>query len=267
MGNFSGTVTFITGASSGIGAALALEIARQGGDIVLAARREERLRDIADEIGKLGRKALPLRCDVTREGDLERAVGQAAARFGRIDYVVANAGFGVAGRADRLSLEDYRRQFETNIFGVLRTVKAAGEQLVKSKGCLAIIGSVNGFISLPGLSAYGMSKYAVHALAESLRHELKPLGVAVVLIVPGVIDSEIRKVDGRGVFHPQARDSVPRWLRLPADKAARQIASALRSRRRIRIITAHGKIAVFLKRHFPGLLDAAVSRFSGKKRK
>jgi len=267
MGKFSGTVTFITGASSGIGAALALEIAGQGGDVALAARREERLRTVAEEIGKMGRKALPLKCDVTLEGDLDRAVEEAATRLGRIDYVVANAGFGVAGRVDRLKIEDYRRQFETNVFGVLRTVQAAREHLVNSRGCIAIIGSVNGFISLPGTSAYCMSKYAVHGLAESLAHEFKPLGVGVVLIVPGFIESEIRKVNSRGAFRSEARDYVPRWLRMPADKAAGQIASAMHSRKRIRIITFHGKAAIFLKRHFPFLLDAVVSRFGRTKRK
>lgn len=265
MGKFSGTATFITGASSGIGAALALEIARQGGDVALAARREERLRAVAQEIVKLGRKALPLKCDVTLEGDVDKAVEEAAARFGRIDYVVANAGFGVAGRVEKLSIADYRRQFETNVFGVLKTVQAARNHLVNSKGCIAIIGSVNGFISLPGTSAYCMSKYAVHGLAESLAHEFKPLGVAVVLIVPGFIESEIRKVDSRGAFRSEARDYVPRWLRMPADKAAGQIASALHSRERIRIITVHGKTAVFLKRHFPGLMNFLIHRFGRMK--
>jgi len=267
MGDYSGTVTFITGASSGIGAALALEIARRGGDLVLTARREERLREVAEQAMKFGSRALPLKCDVSREGDLDKAVQEAVDHFGRIDYVVANAGFGVAGRVDRLGIEDFRRQFETNVFGVLRTVQATRDYLVKSKGCIGIIGSVNGYISMPGISAYGMSKCAVHGLAEALCHEFKPLGVGVVLIVPGFIETEIRKVDSKGAFRPEVRDYVPRWLRLPAGKAARQIASALHSRQRIRIITAHGKTIIFLQRHFPGLINFLVSRFGAKKRK
>lgn len=267
MGKFSGTVTFITGASSGIGAALAREIAGQGGDVVLAARREERLRALAEEIVGMGRRALPLKCDVTREGDVERAVAEAASRFGHIDYVVANAGFGVAGRVDKLKIDDYRRQFETNVFGVLRTVQACRDHLAASRGCMAIIGSVNGFIALPGTSAYCMSKYAVHGLAESLAHEFRPLGVGVVLIVPGFIETEIRKIDSRGAFRSEARDYVPRWLQMPAEQAARQIAAALHGRKRIRIITVHGWLAVFLKRHFPGLINFVVSRFGRTEKK
>jgi NADP-dependent 3-hydroxy acid dehydrogenase YdfG len=91
MENFSGTVTFITGASSGIGAALAREVARQGGDVILTARRRDRLESLATEIEEMGRRALAVECDVTRDGDLEQAVAQAIEMLGRIDYVVANA--------------------------------------------------------------------------------------------------------------------------------------------------------------------------------
>jgi len=267
-GEFSGTVTFITGASSGIGAALAREIARRGGDLVLAARREERLQALAKEILEMGRQALALACDVTRDGDVEKAAARAREEFGRIDVVIANAGFGVIGKFDKLSLEDFRRQFETNVFGVLRTVQATREDLIASKGCLAIIGSVNGYIAQPGLSAYAMSKFALLGLADALRHELKPAGVGVVHIAPGFIDTEIRKVDNQGVYRPEARDRVPARLRMPAEEAARQIADAVLKRKNNRVITGLGKVSVFLQRHFPALISFFVSRIElqGKKR-
>ena len=266
-GKFSGTVTLITGASSGIGAALAREIARRGGDLALLARREERIRALAEEIRGMGQKALAVTCDVTRDGDVEQAAAKVRETFGRIDYVVANAGFGVLGRMEKLSLEDYRRQFETNVFGVLRTVKATQGDLVASSGCLAIVGSVNGYIAQPALSAYVMSKFAVHGLADALRHELRPQGVGVVLIVPGFVESEIRRVDNLGVYHPDARDKVPKRLRMPAEKAARQIADAMLNRRGTRVVTGLGKVTVFLQRHAPGLVSLLVSRIGlqGKK--
>jgi len=90
--------------------------------VALAARRLDRLEALASEIGKAGRRAVVIACDVTRDGDLERAASQARAALGKLDVVVANAGFGVTGRLETLSLDDYRRQFETNVFGVLRTV-------------------------------------------------------------------------------------------------------------------------------------------------
>jgi short-subunit dehydrogenase len=264
---FTGTVTLITGASSGIGAALAREIARQGGDLALAARREERLETLAEEIRTMGRRALELKCDVTRDGDMEEAAAKVRKACGRIDYVVANAGFGVLGKVEKLSLEDYRRQFETNVFGVLRTIKATQGDLIASSGCLAIIGSVNGYIAQPGLSAYSMSKFAVHGLADALRHELRPHGVGVVHVVPGYVDSEIRKVDNQGVYHPEAHDRIPPRLCMPAQKAARQITGAILKRQNTRVLTGLGKATVFMQRHIPALISFFVSRVGVQKKK
>ncbi len=264
MKRFSGTVTFITGASSGIGAALSVEIARQGGDVVLVARRKERLHKLVHEIESTGRRALAIQADIANDGDIELAVKKTNAEFGRIDYVVANAGFGVAGRFEKLTIEDFRRQFETNVFGVLRTVYATRENLIASRGCFGIIGSVNGYIATPRLSPYVMSKFAVHGLAESLWYEFRPHGVGVVLIAPGFIETEIRQVDKMGVHHPEMKDSVPPWMRMPAEKAARQIVDAFYRRKRIKVITAHGKFAVFLQRHCPGLLSAVMYPLSKK---
>jgi short-subunit dehydrogenase len=267
MGDFSGTVTFITGASSGIGAALAREVAQQGGDVVLTARRQDRLESLATEIEGMGRRTLAVGCDVTRDGDLEQAVAQAVEKFGRIDYVVANAGFGVGGRFEKLTMDDHRRQFETNVFGVLRTIQVTREHLIVSRGCLAIVGTVNSYLALPRLSSYSMSKFAVHGLADSLRHELRPHGVGVVFIVPGFIETELRKVDKQGVYRPEVRDRIPRWLRMSAGKAARQIARALLRRKREKIITFHAVVAVFLQRHVPGLVYMLTSRFGANGRR
>jgi short-subunit dehydrogenase len=266
MARLAGSVAFITGASSGIGAAVAREAARQGADVVLTARREERLRALSCEIEATGRRALVAACDVTREGHLEAAVSRARDVFGRIDHVIANAGFGVVGPFSELGLEDYRRQFETNVFGVLRTVAATREDLIATRGCLVIVGSVNGYVPFPRSSPYSMSKFAVHALASSLWYELRPHGVAVVLVVPGFIESEIRQVDNQGVRHPGARDHVPSWLVLSSEKAARRVVRAVRRRPRMKVITGHARIAIFLQRHFPRLFSTLVYAFSARGR-
>jgi short-subunit dehydrogenase len=254
MGSFEGKVAFITGASSGIGAALARELAREGADLALLARRVDRLQVLSREVAALGRRALVLAGDVCRDGDLEQAVARTREEFGRLDLVVANAGFGVVGLVEKLSLDDYRRQFETNVFGVLRTIQATLEDLKRSRGALVIVGSVSGYVSLAAGSAYSMSKAALRPLADSLRAELRPFGVSVTLISPGFVESEIRQVDNRGQYHPDAPDVVPRWLRMPAERAARQILRAVRNRRSEAVLTGHGKVLVFLQRHVPGLL-------------
>jgi short-subunit dehydrogenase len=257
----------ITGASSGIGAALALEWARQGADVALAARRVDRLDALARDCQAVGARAVVIPCDVTRDGDCEQAVARTRSALGRIDVVVANAGFGVMGAFEKLALEDYRRQFETNVFGVLRTAHASLAELTATRGRLVVIGSVSGHVASPGASAYAMSKFAVRALSEALRAEWRGRGVSVTLITPGFVDSEIHQVDNRGVHHPDSPDFVPRWLRMPTDRAARLIVRAAARRRREVVITGHGKVAVFLKRHVPWLVAAGIERLGIQSRR
>lgn len=259
---FAGKTALVTGASAGIGRALALELARQGADVAVVARRLERLETLAREIEGLGRKALPVRCDVTREDDLRAAVASAVARFGALDVVVANAGFGVVGPVEQLTVEDFRRQFDTNVFGVLHTVKASMAELERSRGRLALVGSVSGHVTVPATAAYSMSKYAVRSLADALFHELRPRGVAVTLISPGFVESEFRQVDNQGVLHPGGAEPYPRWLVMSVDTAARKIVRAIANRRREIILTGHGKLAVLVERHFPRLMSLFL-RWSG----
>ena len=263
----AGKVALITGASAGIGAALARELARDGADLVLAARREDRLRDLAREIEATGRQALVVACDVTRDGDLERAVAAAVERYGRLDIAVANAGFGVAGPVEKLTLDDFRRQLDTNVLGVLRTLYASLPELRKTRGRFVVIGSVAGHVPTPLTSAYSMSKFAVRGFAESIHDELAAGGVTVTLVSPGFVDSDIRRVDNHGKVHESAPDPVPGWLRMPTDKAARIIARAIRRRRREVVVTAHGKALVFVYRHAPWVLQLAIGRFGSLKRR
>ena len=265
MKKIDGSVAFITGASSGIGAALAFEFARRGADVVAAARRADRLEEVAARVGEAGRRCLAVTCDVTCDGDQEAAVARALESFGRIDWVVANAGFGVGGPLVKLDLGDYRRQFETNIFGVLRTVLATREVLEASHGCLAIMGSVAGEAAFPKSSPYSMSKFAVRALAETLWFEFASSGVGVTLIEPGFVDTEIRQVDNVGVYRSDKRDPMPRWIRIPADRAARKMVTAIVRRRRKVVLTGHGKLVVALSRFTPGLLAVLVRRFGQKR--
>jgi short-subunit dehydrogenase len=258
---FDGRVAFITGASSGIGAALAREFARRGADLALAARRADRLAALAADIEALGCRALALSCDVTRDGDLESAVARTGDGLGPIDVLVANAGFGVRGRLDRLTIADYRRQLETNVFGVLRTIYAGLDDLKRTRGRLVLIGSVNAYLALGGNSPYSMSKFALRALADSLRYELAGDGVSVTLVNPGLVESEIHQVDNRGQHHPGAPNTAPAWLRMSAPRAARQIARAVERRRPEVGITGHGRLAIWLQRHAPRALRAAVRAF------
>jgi len=258
---FKDKVVLITGASSGIGEELARQLAQARAKVALAARRKDVLESLAQKIAAGGQHAaLAFECDVTRDGDVERAVAETVRQWGKLDVVIANAGFGIVGPLRQLTLEDYRRQFETNVFGVLRTVLAALPEIEKSKGNVVLIGSVSGWAASPGASPYAMSKFAVRALANSITPELQLAGVKVTLISPGFVASDIRRVDNRGQLHAGAKDPVPAWLIMSTEKAARQILQAVARGKREAIITGHGKLLVALERFFPW-----VTRAVGKK--
>jgi short-subunit dehydrogenase len=258
---FQGKAVLITGASSGIGEELAWQLGQAGAKLTLASRRRELLEKLAQRIVDAGKPApLVVQCDVTQDGSLQKAVEESVRHWGKLDVAIANAGFGVVGPLKKLSVEDYRRQFETNVFGVLRTIYAALPQIEKNKGNIAIIGSVSGWAATPGASPYNMSKFAVRALANAITPELRLAGVKVTLISPGFVASDIRRVDNQGAFHEHAKEPMPSWLIMATDKAVRQILRAIARGKREAIITGHGKALVFLERFMPW-----VSRAFGRK--
>lgn len=247
---FAGKTVFITGGSSGIGAALGRAFAAQGAAVALAARSADRLAGVVADIEGDGGRALALRCDVTSRTDLDAAVAQTVERFGALDVVVANAGFGVSGPFERLTTEDYRRQFDTNFFGVLDTIYAALPHLLASGGRIAVISSVYGRLGGPTVSAYCASKFALCGFSESVYYELADKGVSVTCINPGVIKSNFRMVDNRNQRHADRRDPMA-WIAMDTDKAARQMVRAIARRKPEATITFHGKLAAFLHNHFP----------------
>ncbi|MGC8522615.1 MAG: SDR family NAD(P)-dependent oxidoreductase [Steroidobacteraceae bacterium] len=263
---FHDKVVLITGASSGIGEELAVQLARAGARLALAARRIERLEQVRQQIVSLGAaQPLIVSCDVTRNEDPPRAVAETLERWGRLDIVIANAGFGVVGPFAKLSLEDYRRQFETNVFGVLRTLQAALPAVLASRGQLVILGSVAGWTASPGASPYAMSKFAVRALANSITPELALKGVRVTLISPGFVESDIRRVDNHGQLHADVADPIPRWLVVGRSRAVSHMLRAIARGQREVIVTGHGKLFVLLERFFPWVLRAAARRMAASR--
>jgi NAD(P)-dependent dehydrogenase (short-subunit alcohol dehydrogenase family) len=256
---FQDKTVFITGGSSGIGAALGVEFARQGARVALMARGGDRLETARRRILDVGGEVLALVGDVTDRASLDAAVERTVGAFGGLDIAIANAGFGVSGSFARLATKDYRRQFDTNFFGVLDTAYAVLPHLQASRGRLAIVSSVLGQVGMPDVSPYCASKFALCGLAESLYYELGRLGIAVTCILPGIVDSNIRRVDNRGVFHPGSPDTVPRWLCVPTERAARAMVRSLYRRRPLVVITGHGKIITWLHRHYPGTFRKAFS--------
>lgn len=243
----------ITGASSGIGAALAREFAREGAHTVLVARRVERIEALAAELSTGGRRSLAVAGDVSCDGDMERAVAQVRKEFGRLDVTVANAGILVRGRIVTLTLEDYRRQMETNAFGTLRTVMASIPSLQETRGRIVIIGSLIGMISIPGGTPYCMSKFALNGLADGLGHEMAPYGVSVMHVMCGFVSTEI--YDNVTLRRPPHK-----WIILTAEQASKEIVAAAYRRKRTLILPWPTKMAIFFQRHCPWAVHRVISR-------
>ena len=260
---FQDKVVLITGASSGIGEELAWQLGQAGAKLTLAARRRELLDNLAGRIAAAGRpRPLVVQCDVAQDGDAQNAVAESVRQWGQLDVVIANAGFGVVGALNKLAVADYRRQFETNVFGVLGTIYAALPEIEKSHGNVVIIGSVAGWVASPGASPYAMSKFALRALADSVTPELRLAGVKVTLISPGFVVSNIRRVDNQGKFHEGAKDGVPARLVMSTEKACRQILRAVARGKQEAIITRHAKVMVGLARFTPWIVRAAFRKIA-----
>ena len=263
---FDGLVTWITGAGSGIGKALALEFVSRGSVVAVSGRRADYLEEVAREIESKGGKALAVPCDVTEEAEVERAVARIAGELGRLDVAIANAGFALAGSIRTLTAEDWRRQFDTNVVGAALTAKYAVPELEKTKGRIAMVASVAAFTPSPKMGAYSASKAALRSLGQTLDIELHGTGVSVTVIHPGFVESEIAQVDNQGRFDAARVDKRPKNLMWPAERAARVCADAIHARKHEFVFTGHGKLGAFLGQHTPGVLRFAMTRGGAKKR-
>ena len=177
-------VFLITGASTGIGAATARAAAQAGYRLVLAARSEDKLGALADELGG----ALAVRCDVTEWDDQQALVARTLDAYGRIDVAFANAGFGAARGFQKDSPEHWKAMVLTNVYGAALTIRATQEALTATRGHLLLTSSLAGRRALPG-SLYSATKHAVTAMGEAARLELNDTGVRVTLIEPGMVDT------------------------------------------------------------------------------
>lgn len=181
-------VFLITGASSGIGQETARRAAEAGYRLVLAARREERLAALVEELGGVDR-AIGVRCDVTSPDDQQSLMASAVDAFGAVDVVFANAGMpGKPGGFEKADPEVWRRMILTNVLGVGLTVQASLPHLKKSRGHLLLTGSVAGRRTISG-SMYSASKWAVSAIGYGVREEVKGSGIRVTLIEPGMVET------------------------------------------------------------------------------
>jgi NADP-dependent 3-hydroxy acid dehydrogenase YdfG len=237
----SGTVALVTGASSGIGEQTAVALAQLGADVVVAARRTDRLDALVDRICADGGKALAVAADVTDEAQANSAVAAAVDRFGRLDTVVANAGVMLLGPIEGADTTEWRRMIELNTLGALYTAHAAlphllaaADQEPRRVADLVITSSVAGRTVRLGSGVYNASKHAVGAFAEALRQEVTQRHVRVSLIEPGAVETELVSHNNAQVQEQMAKRFVE-MDRLQADDIARTIAFVVTSPRHMAV--------------------------------
>jgi short-subunit dehydrogenase len=209
-------ITLVTGASSGIGAALAKRLARRGDHVILVARRLRLLQEVAAEITATGGSSEIAVCDVTVGEAARNCVAEALRKHGRIDRLILNAGGGSRTPPEQLTGADMRASFDLNLFGVVNFVEAALPSLLaQGKGQIVAIGSLAGFRGLPHAASYGAAKAALMNYIESLRIDLAPRGIAVTLAAPGFVvtkDSKKQRAKPMSIDVERAADLLARAI-------------------------------------------------------
>lgn len=253
-------VAVITGASSGIGRATALEFARRGAHVVLAARRDEPLHDLEAECRRMGVRAVAVPCDVADERAVQNLASQALSIFGRVDVWVNNAGVYLAGKFDQTPVEDIRRLFEVNFFGVVYGSRAALPIFKRQRrGVLINIGSLNSKIPTPYFSAYAASKHAVAGLSGALRQELMLEGaeeIFVCTVMPQGVDTPIFQHAGN--YTGRALKALPPVA--SPERAAKVIVGLVEKPRREAFVGNAARLLNFQHLISPGATEALIAR-------
>lgn len=200
----AGRVALVTGASSGIGRAVAAALAREGAAVAVAARRTDRLDALREELVSLGVRVLVLELDVSDEAACRDAVARTVAELGALDILVNNAGVMLLGTVEGADTEDWRRMIGTNVLGLMYLTHAALPHLLERRGVLVQMSSTAGRTARAGVAAYNASKWAVNAFSEGLRQEVTTRGVRVVVVEPGIVETELRD----HVTQPAARERI-----------------------------------------------------------
>jgi dehydrogenase/reductase SDR family member 7B len=262
--SFQDKVVIITGASSGIGLACARAFGSKGAKLVLAARQEDKLSEVAESLQRGGTEVLVVKADVSREEDCRNLMEKAVLRFGRIDVLVNNAGISMRALFRDVDLEVIRKVMDTNFWGSVYCTKYALPHLLEAKGSVVGVSSIAGKKGLPGRTGYSASKFALEGFLETLRIENLSTGLHVLTACPGFTASNIRNTalakDGR----PQGESPRDEDRMMSAEEVADAIAAAVLRRRRDLVLTRQGKLTILLNKFFPAWVDRLVYRHMAK---
>lgn len=248
-------VVIVTGASSGIGQATAVEFARLGARVVMAARNESKLNELAAELTGQGYSCIAVRTDVTKEEDCRNLIETSIEKFGTIDILVNNAGISMRALFRDTELAVMKQLMDVNFWGNVHCTKYALPYLLESRGTVLSVSSVGGIHGLPGRSGYSASKYAIHGFMETLRIENRKTGLHVMLISPGFTESNIRRTALLADGTSQGESPLNEKKMMTPASVAKHIVRGIRKKKRFVVLTIEGKFAFHFKKYFPGWLD------------
>jgi short-subunit dehydrogenase len=258
-----GKVVIITGASSGIGRALAKEFHSRSAKLSLGARRIDELERLKAELDSPD--ILCVKTDVSQEADCKRLIEITIERYGHIDILINNAGISMRALFIDMNIDVMHRLMNVNFYGTVYCTKFALPHLLKTKGSLVGIISVAGYVGLPGRTAYSASKFAVRGFMDTLRIEHLKSGLHVLVAAPGFTASEVRKVALTSDGSIQGKTPRDEGSMMSAETCAYKIAEAIRKRQRTLVMTfTEGKLTVILGKFFPAILDKLTYRHMSK---
>ena len=255
MRTFKGKTVIVTGASSGIGKALAEHFAALGANVVLGARHGDRLQQIVAQIEERGGSAAYAVCDVSKEADCKNLVKTAVDRFGGVDVLICNAGISMRALFDDVDLSVLHKLMDVNFWGCVNCTKYALPYIQQSHGSIVGVSSVAGIHGLPGRTGYSASKYAMTGFLETVRIENLKKGVHVMIACPGFTASNVRFAALTADGSQQGETPREEGKMMTAEEVARIIERAVARRKRLCLMDFQGRASYFVKKFWPGLLD------------
>jgi len=257
-GYFRDRAVLITGASSGIGADIALEFARRGAQVALLARRKQLLEDLAARVAEFGGEPLVLQCDVTKPAEIRDAVAKTVSKFTQIDVLVNSAGVLIPDKVEEIRHDDLARMMSVNLYGTLNAIQAVLPSMREQRsGNIVNIASLAGRRGISPLGGYSATKFAVVGMTEALRVELFGSGITASLVMPGVIDTPMAQQDHAAI------PSLARRFAMPTRWVTWAVMAAVALRLAEVDVPLGAATAEKLAALFPGITDAVISIGTG----
>jgi dehydrogenase/reductase SDR family protein 7B len=259
-------VVIVTGATSGIGRACAFAFGRAGAKVVITGRSEVKLDNTMIALQKAGIEVFGVLADAGKRDENERVAKQALGHFGRIDILINNAGISMRALFEELDLAVFHQVMDTNFWSSVYLTKACLPEILKRKGSIVAVSSINGFRGTPARTAYTASKFAMNGFFESLRTEVMKRGVHVLVACPGFTASNIRNNALTADGSSQQESPRDESKMMSAEEVADAILYATLNRKRDLVLTRQGKLANFLNKWIPGIMDTIVYNHMAKEK-